>query len=69
MTEAPDVPPTFGGVIVSNGDVGLPGHEREEDAANYIANNHGSLIEIGGRAYVFYHRHTHGTQFSRQDCA
>lgn len=69
MTEAPDVPPTYGGVIVSNGDVGLPGHEREENAVNYIANNHGSLIEIGGKPYVFYHRHTHGTQFSRQDCA
>lgn len=68
-TDAPDVPPTFGGVIVSNGDVGLHGIEDEKDAIFYLGNNHGSLVQVGAKAYVFYHRHTEGTQFSRQDCA
>lgn len=68
-TTAPDVPPTFGGTIVSNGDVGLPGHEREEDAVYYLGNTHGSIISIGNEDYVFYHRHTHGNQCARQACA
>jgi hypothetical protein len=40
----------YGGVIVDNG----------------FGNNHGSIIEIGGQWYVFYHRHTNDTWFSRQ---
>lgn len=68
-TSGPMEPPTFGGVIVSNGDVGLHGITDERDAVYYLGNNHGSLVEVGDKVYVFYHRHTHGTQFSRQDCA
>ena len=33
------------------------------------ANNHGSMVEIKGRWYIFYHRHTNGTWYSRQGCA
>ncbi len=29
-------------------------------------NNHGSIIEINGKWYVFYHRHTGNDEFSRQ---
>ncbi len=32
-------------------------------------NTHGSLIEIGGRYYIFYHRHSNRKQSSRQACA
>ncbi|MDE7261425.1 MAG: family 43 glycosylhydrolase [Oscillospiraceae bacterium] len=67
--DRPDGPFTFGGVIVSNGDVGLPGHETEAQAVNYMGNNHGGLIQAGEQVYIFYHRHTHGTQYSRQGCA
>ena len=35
----------------------------------YGANNHGSMVEIGGSWYIFYHRHTNGTWYSRQGCA
>lgn len=35
----------------------------------YGSNNHGSIIEIQGQWYIFYHRHTDGTNFSRQGCA
>ena len=68
-TDAPDEPPVFGGTIVSNGDVGLPGHESEDDAVYYLGNTHGSIIQIGEKTYVFYHRHTHGNQNARQACA
>ena len=34
----------------------------------YGGNNHGSIVEINNKWYVFYHRHTNGTNFSRQAC-
>ena len=34
----------------------------------YGGNNHGSIVEIQGQWYIFYHRHTNGTNFSRQGC-
>ena len=58
----------YGGTIVSNGDIFLEGGGVEE-ATNYTGNNHGSLIEIGEKLYIFYHRHTNRHQFSRQGCA
>lgn len=69
IAASPDAPPVFGGVIISNGDVGLPGHETEDKAVNYLGNNHGGLEQIGDQVYIFYHRHTHGAQYSRQGCA
>ena len=58
----------YGGTLVSNGDIGTEGRKRE-DAVNYTGNTHGSLVEIGGEYYVFYHRQTNRHQFSRQACA
>lgn len=37
--------------------------------AAFGANNHGSIIEINDKWYIFYHRHTNGTWYSRQVCA
>ena len=34
----------------------------------YGANNHGSIVRIGKDWYIFYHRHTSGTWYSRQGC-
>lgn len=65
----PEGPVTYGGVVVSNGDVGLPGHESEADAVMDLGNNHGGMARIAGRDYIFYHRHTHGAQHARQGCA
>jgi hypothetical protein len=59
---------SYGGTLVSNGDIGLGGRTKEE-AINYTGNTHGSLIEIGGKYYVFYHRQSNRKQFSRQACA
>ncbi|MCC8045966.1 MAG: family 43 glycosylhydrolase [Clostridiales bacterium] len=36
---------------------------------NYTGNNHGGLVQIQDKYYIFWHRHTHGTEFSRQGCA
>lgn len=62
-------PVTYGGVLVSNGDVGLLGHESEADAVMDLGNNHGGMARIAGVDYIFYHRHTHGAQHARQGCA
>ena len=32
------------------------------------ANNHGSIVEINGEWYIFYHRHTNAHNYSRQGC-
>lgn len=34
----------------------------------YGGNNHGSIVDINGTWYIFYHRHTNGTWYSRQGC-
>lgn len=64
----PDKDFTYGGVIISNGDVGFSGR-KEKDRLNYTATNHGSIEQIDGQWYVFYHRQTHGSDYSRQACA
>jgi arabinoxylan arabinofuranohydrolase len=58
----------FGGTIISNGDIYLNGRT-DEEALNYTGNNHGSIVEINSKWYVFYHRQTNRHQFSRQACA
>jgi len=59
----------FGGVLVSCGDIGLPGVNDIRHAHNFTGNTHGSLIELNGKYYVFYHRHSNRKQSSRQACA
>ena len=46
----------------------LPGPRNyaEEDRLATTGNNHGSIVEIKGQWYIFYHRQTHKTIFSRQ---
>lgn len=66
MAKTPSGPFEYKGVIVSNGDLGYKGNEL---AVNYTGNNHGGLVEIGDEIYIFWHRQTHGNEFSRQGCA
>lgn len=68
VSEFPDKDFRYGGVIISNGDVGLAGRKEEKRLAA-TGNNHGSIVKIQNQWYVFYHRHTHKTTFSRQACA
>ena len=62
-------PFTYGGVIVSNADLGIDTYKKSDVPGMYGANNHGSIVEINGEWYIFYHRHTNGTWYSRQACA
>jgi len=59
----------YGGEIGSNCDKNISSYKLAEKPMNLPnANNHGSIIEINGNWYVFYHRHTNGTWYSRQGC-
>ena len=64
----PDRDFRFRGTLVSNGDVGYGGR-KERQRCNATGTVHGGIEEIGGRWYVFYHRLTHGSDYSRQMCA
>ena len=66
VSDRPDKGFVFGGTLVSNGDVGLNGRERP---VYPMGNNHGGLVQVEEEFYVFYHRQTNGTEFSRQGCA
>lgn len=59
----------YRGVLVSNCDLHIDTYKPAEKPMAYGANNHGSIVEIEGGWYVFYHRHTNGTWYSRQGCA
>ena len=58
----------YGGTIVSAGDIGINGR-KERDSLNAVGTTHGSIEYINGQWYVFYHRLTHGSDYSRQACA
>ena len=60
---------TFRGVIVSNADMHIDTYKPADKPMFYGANNHGGLVRIREDDYIFYHRHTHGTNFSRQAMA
>ncbi len=62
----PDRDFTFGGTIVSNGDIGFNGRTVRN---NMTGTTHGSIIEINHQWYMFYHRLTHKSDYSRQACA
>ena len=55
-SDKPTGPFTYRGYIVDNG-VDYPG-----------GNNHGSIANINGQWYIFYHRMTNGTIMSRRAC-
>ena len=61
VSQRPDGDFKYGGTIISNGDVNLNGRTKK-NSANYIGNNHGSLVKVKDQWYIFYHRQT-----NRQD--
>ncbi len=67
-SDYPDHDFVYGGTIVSNGDVGYNGRTADEKL-NMTGTTHGSIIEINNQWYVFYHRLTHKSDYSRQACA
>lgn len=60
---------TYGGVLVSNCDIHIDSYKPAEFPTSFGANNHGSMVQIKDDWYIFYHRHTNGTWYSRQGCA
>lgn len=67
-SDSPMGPFKFGGVIVSNGDVGLNGRPKAK-ACYPLGNNHGGMVQANGKWYIFYHRHTNWTNTDRQGLA
>ncbi len=67
-SDTPLGPWKYGGTIVSNGDIGLPG-VTEENARNFIGNTHGGMVCIKDQWYIFYHRQTNQQMCARQGCA
>ena len=67
-SDQPDRGFVFGGTIISNGDIGYRGRDTQHKL-NMTGTTHGSIIEINGQWYVFYHRLTHKSDYSRQACA
>lgn len=66
--DSPLGPFTYGGTLID-------GRAREKDAqgqpictAYPYGNTHGSLCQINGRWWLFYHRQTGTTEYSRQAC-
>lgn len=59
----------YRGVLVSNCDLHIDIYKPANKPMAYGSNNHGGMVEINGKWYIFYHRHTNGTWFSRQGCA
>ena len=58
----------YGGCIISAGDLGIDSYKPADQCMFYTANNHGSMECVNGDWYIFYHRHTNGTNYSRQGC-
>lgn len=65
-SEFPDRDFRFRGVIISGSDIGYQGNTVRRYPAGTI---HGGIEDIGGKYYVFYHRCTNNSDFSRQACA
>ena len=65
-SRCPDRDFTYRGVIISNSDLGYQGNKTPQAPAGTI---HGGIEQINGKWYVFYHRCTNNTDYSRQACA
>lgn len=66
ISKYPDRGYKYGGTVISNGDVGLNGSKNK---VALTGNNHGSVEKVGGKYYIFYHRMTDKSTYSRQACA
>jgi len=68
ISDNPAGPFEYKGVIVSNGDEHIGSYKDAGKFTSNYANNHGSIEKINDDYYIFYHRHTNGTNYSRQGC-
>ncbi len=68
VSDRPDGGYRYGGTVVDIGDIYLNGRTREQ-TLNCLGNTHGGMECLDGKWYIFYHRQTNRTNFSRQACA
>ena len=68
VSDRPDEGYRFGGTLVDIADIFLNGR-KEEEPLNCLGNTHGGIECAAGQWYVFYHRQTNRTNYSRQGCA
>ncbi len=66
FSDSPFGPFRDGGDISFNGGEILRDSEGLGTMTYKWGNNHGSIMEVNGKWYIFYHRHTGGTEYSRQ---
>ncbi len=66
MSDKPTEGYVYGGSLHSNADLGVNGNQV---AQAYWGNNHGSIVDINGIYYIFGHRQTNYSEFSRQGIA
>lgn len=66
VSDYPDHDFHYGGVLINIGNIGFQGRTEND---NFTGNTHGSLVEVNGQWYIFYHRQTNGHLYSRQACA
>lgn len=66
VSEYPTKDFRFGGVVISNNDIGIDSYKPIKQPMYYGGNNHGGIEKINNQYYVFYHRHTNGSNFCRQ---
>ena len=66
VSDSPDRDFRFGGILYSNGNIGLHGKQTAEYP---WGNNHGSIECVNGQYYVFGHRQTNYSECSRQGIA
>jgi len=69
ISDSPLGPFRYGGVLVANNDLHIDSYKPADKPMYYGANNHGGMVQIGEDWYIFYHRHTNGTNYSRQGMA
>lgn len=67
VSDRPDGGYTYGGVLISNAEI--KEHSQDKTPLNCYGNNHGGMECIDGNYYIFYHRQTNRTMYSRQGCA
>ena len=68
VSSYPDREFAYQGVLVSNGGIDASG-KGGQIPEYYWGNNHGSILELDGELFVFYHRHTNKSSWCRQGCA
>ncbi len=66
ISDEPNCGFIYGGPLHSNGNIGYKGNKKTQ---YYWGNNHGSVVEVKDKYYVFAHRQTNSTEHDRQGIA